>query len=48
MDPEPNHKTVYVVEHMEKYLFQWCLSEYLQMKTYLQPDPNSELWITNA
>ena len=47
MDPGPP-KTVYIVEHMEEYLFEWCLSEYLQMKKYLEVSQSTELWITNS
>jgi ribosome biogenesis SPOUT family RNA methylase Rps3 len=40
-------KTVFIVEHMEPYLFEWCLYEYLSMKNYLKGFEAS-LWITNA
>ena len=40
-------KTVFVVEHMQPYLFEWCLYEYQAMKAYLQGH-QAELWITNA
>jgi hypothetical protein len=39
--------TVFVVEHMEPYLFEWCLSEYKAMKDYLSATP-ARLLITNA
>lgn len=29
------NKTTFVIEHMEEYLYDWCLHEYLQMKKYL-------------
>ena len=32
---------------MEPYLFEWCLYEYLAMKSYLKGTP-SQLWITNS
>ena len=40
-------KTVFIVEHMEPYLFEWCMYEYLSMKSYLKGF-NTELWITNT
>lgn len=38
---------VFLVEHMEPYLFEWCLSEYKAMKEYLAGTP-ARLVITNA
>lgn len=39
--------TVFVVEHMEPYLFEWCLAEYKAMQQYLTNTP-ARLLITNA
>jgi hypothetical protein len=39
--------TTFLVEHMEPYLFEWCLSEYLAMKQYLRPC-SAKLAITNS
>lgn len=39
--------TVFIIEHMEEYLFEWCLSEYMAMKEYLKGF-DAHLWITNA
>lgn len=36
-----------IVEHMEEYLYNWCLFEYLQMKEYLR-NTTCTLTITNA
>jgi len=34
--PKPDQtRTLIIVEHMEDYLFEWCLHNYLQMKKYL-------------
>jgi len=44
---QPQKKTIFVVEHMEPFLFEWCLYEYLSMKNFLQHH-NTGLWITNA
>lgn len=40
-------KTIFVVEHMEPYLFEWCFYEYRAMVEYLRGF-NAGLWITNA
>ncbi len=40
-------KTIFVVEHMEPYLFEWCFYEYRAMVEYLR-EFNTGLWITNA
>jgi ribosome biogenesis SPOUT family RNA methylase Rps3 len=40
-------KTVFLVEHMEPYLFEWCLHEYRAMVNYLKGF-NASLWITNT
>jgi hypothetical protein len=37
----------FLVEHMEPYLFEWCLSEYKAMKEYLK-GTTGRLVITNA
>lgn len=39
--------TTIMVEHMEEYLYNWCLYEYLQMKEYLM-GTGCRLVITNA
>lgn len=39
--------TQIIVEHMEEYLYKWCLYEYLQMKEYLA-GTTCNLVITNA
>lgn len=36
-----------IVEHMEEYLYKWCLYEYIQMKEYLA-ETTCNLIITNA
>ena len=38
--------TTLVIEHMEEYLYEWCLHEYLQMKKYLTGTP-IRLQLTN-
>jgi len=40
-------KTVFIVEHMEPYLFEWCFYEYQAMSNYLEAF-DAQLWITNA
>lgn len=39
--------TIFLVEHMEPYLFEWCLAEYKAMKQYLAAT-TARLIITNA
>ena len=39
--------TLILVEHMEEYLYPWCLHEYIQMKKYLVGS-SCKLAITNA
>ena len=39
--------TVFIIEHMETYLYEWCLCQYKAMKDYLQGF-EVHLWITNA
>ena len=46
-ETSPSHTTLIVVEHMEEYLYPWCLYEYLQMKKYLQ-GTSCNLAITNG
>ena len=46
VDP-PKHLTTFVVEHMEPYLFEWCLAEYLAMQQYLHHHP-CRLLIANS
>ncbi len=33
---KPKSRVVFLVEHMEPYLFEWCLYEYKAMKEYLK------------
>lgn len=40
-------RTLILVEHMEEYLYRWCLYEYVQMKKYLAGSC-CDLAITNA
>lgn len=35
MEPLQVRPTVFIVEHMEEYLYNWCLYEYEQMLAYL-------------
>lgn len=44
--PHGKYATTFVVEHMEEYLYEWCLYEYLQMKKYLE-GTGIRLQITN-
>ena len=40
-------KVVFLVQHMEPYLFEWCFHEYKSMKDYLKGF-EANLWIINA
>lgn len=44
---KPKRNLVFLVEHMETYLFEWCFYEYKSMKEYLKGF-DASLWITNA
>ena len=42
-----NECKIYIIEHMEEFLYDWCVCEYMQMLKYLHKT-KSELIITNA
>lgn len=46
MNKEPE-RHVYVVNHMDEYLFEWSLCEYLQIDRYLAPLANSSFLLSN-
>lgn len=41
----PHHN--YIINHMDEFLFEWSLCEYLQIDSYLSPLPNVSLYLSN-